>query len=165
MADKVKPVPDGFHTLTPHLAVRGAKKAIDFYQRAFGAEVLGIHYAPGGQQITHATLKIGDSLLMVSDSFSEQETPPPAPGCGDRTVVHVYVDKVDALFNRAVAAGATVLMPVTDAFWGDRYGQLRDPVGNTWSLATHIQDLTSEQIQKAGEAFFAKMGQGKAPAK
>ena len=124
MAEKAKPVPDGFQTLTPHLTVRDAEKAIDFYQKAFGAEVRDKSYAPDDKKIIHASLKIGDSMLMLNDEFPEWGTvAPSATGGGTGIAIHVYVDNVDTIFDRAVSAGATVKMPLMDAFWGDRYGQ------------------------------------------
>ena len=151
---KVKAIPEGYHTLTPHLVVRGAAQAIEFYQRAFGAEAGHIHYGPGGKNITHAELKIGDSIFMLSDEFEGMKGLAP-PG-GSRVTLHLYVEDVDAWFNRAVAAGATVTMPLMDAFWGDRYSQVVDPFGHSWSLATHKQDLSDEEVQKGQEAFFAE---------
>jgi uncharacterized glyoxalase superfamily protein PhnB len=155
MGGKVKAIPEGFHTVTPHLVVRGAAQAIEFYQRAFGAKAGRIHYGPDGKSITHADLKIGDSILMLSDEFPGMKDLAP-PG-GSRVTLHLYVEDVDELFNRAVAAGATVAMPLMDAFWGDRYGQLIDPFGHSWSLATHKQDLSEAEIQKAQEVFFAEL--------
>ncbi|PYX73897.1 MAG: glyoxalase [Acidobacteria bacterium] len=157
MAEKAKPVPDGFHTLTPHLTVRDAEKAIDFYQKAFGAEVRGKNHAPDGKKIIHASLKIGDSMLMLNDEFPEWGTVAPSATGGTGIAIHVYVDNVDTIFDRAVSAGATVKMPLMDAFWGDRYGQIVDPFGHKWSLATHVRDMTQEEMRKEQEAAFAHM--------
>ena len=158
MAEKAKPVPDGFHTLTPHLTVRDAEKAIDFYQKAFGAEVRGKNHAPDGKKIIHASLKIGDSMLMLNDEFPEWGTvSPSATGGSTGIAIHVYVDNVDTIFDRAVSAGATVKMPLMDAFWGDRYGQIVDPFGHKWSLATHVRDMTQEEMRQEQEAAFAHM--------
>jgi uncharacterized glyoxalase superfamily protein PhnB len=157
MAGTSKPIPEGFHTLTPHLVVRNAAQAIEFYKRAFGAEVRGVsHHSPDGK-ITHAELKIGDSILMLADEFPEANCLSPQALGGSPITLHIYVEDVDTAFSRAVAAGATVTMPLADQFWGDRYGQLVDPFGHRWSLATHKQDLTHEEIRKAAEAVFAKM--------
>jgi uncharacterized glyoxalase superfamily protein PhnB len=152
-----KPVPDGFHTLTPHLIVNGGLEAIEFYKRAFGAELVGQpHTTPDGR-LTHARLKVGDSVLMLADDFGcGSNGAAAATGGAHKVVLHLYVEDVDALYDRAVKAGATVAMPLMDAFWGDRYGQLTDPYGHTWSLATHIQDLTDEEIQKAQAEAMAK---------
>ncbi len=126
MADKAKPIPDGFHTLTPHLTVRDAAKAIEFYKQAFGAEVRGVVHE--GKKVMHAALKIGDSMLMLNDEFPEWGTLSPlSTGNADAGVaIHIYVEDVDNVFNRAVSAGATVKMPPMDQFWGDRYGQVVD---------------------------------------
>jgi PhnB protein len=159
MASNAKPVPEGYHTLTPHLVTPNASQAIDFYQRAFDAEKLAVHWTPDGK-VMHATLKIGDSILMLSDDFADGKAAKADGPRPSEVVLHIYVDNVDTLFNRAVAAGATVTMPLMNAFWGDRYGQLKDPFGNRWSLATHLQDLTSEQVQEGGKAFFAKSAVG-----
>jgi len=155
MTDKVKPVPDGFHTITPHLTVRDAKRAIEFYQKAFGAEVLGV--APGpGDKVMHASLKIGDSILMLNDEFPEFGGQL-ASATGSSVALHVYLDDVDTAVQRAVSAGATVKMPVMDQFWGDRYGVVIDPFGHRWSLATHTRDMSPEEMQQEQEKAFAKM--------
>jgi uncharacterized glyoxalase superfamily protein PhnB len=154
MAGKVKPVPDGFHTVTPHLVVRGARQALDFYQKAFGAEIGRVSPMPGSDRLMHATFRIGDSNLMLADDFCDANGSPAVAGKSPVTI-HLYLDDVDAIFNRAVAAGATVTMPLWDAFWGDRYGQLVDPFGQSWSLATHIADPTPQQMEEAMNAFFA----------
>ena len=152
-----KPIPDGYHTITPYLTVKGAAAALDFYKRAFGAEEICQFPGPDGKSVMHAELKIGDSMFMLSDEF-------PGAGCrspqslGATTMnMHVYVSDVDAAFDRAVKAGATALMPVADMFWGDRYGKLRDPYGHEWGLATHKLDLTPEEMAKAAQAAFSKM--------
>jgi len=151
-----KPVPEGFHTLTPYLTVRDAPKAIAFYKQAFGAEVRGIHYAPDGK-IMNADLKIGDSVLLLNEEFPGMGAKSPQALGGSPVTIHIYVEDVDAMFNRALAAGAKPTMPVMDMFWGDRYGQLSDPFGHNWSIATHKQDLTSEEIARGGKAAFEKM--------
>lgn len=154
---KVKPVPEGMHTVTPHLVVRGADKAIDFYKRAFGAEELRRSPAPDGR-IMHAAIKVGDSVLFLADEFPEMGgCRAPAPGQSPVTL-HLYVEDVDSLFDRAVNAGAKVKMPLMDAFWGDRYGQVTDPFGHTWSLATHKEEVSEQEIDRRGKQFFAKAG-------
>jgi PhnB protein len=157
MTDKVKPIPDKFHTITPHLTVRDAKRAIEFYQKAFGAEVLGV--APGpGDKVMHASLKIGDSILMLNDEFPEFGGQlGPSATTGSPVALHIYLDDVDTAFQRAVSAGATVKMPVMDQFWGDRYGVVIDPFGHRWSLATHTRDMSPEQMEREQEKAFAKM--------
>jgi PhnB protein len=155
MPDKVKAVPDGFHTLTPHLIVRDAAKAIEFYKNAFGAEVLNVSPGPGNK-IIHASLKIGDSILMLNDEFPEYGAL--APGAaGSGVSLHIYLENVDAAFARAVSAGATVKMPLMDQFWGDRYGQVMDPFGHKWSLATHNRDMSQDEIRKEQEQAFSKV--------
>lgn len=152
----VKPIPEGFHTLTPHLVVRDASRAIEFYKKAFGANMLGVHKAPDGK-IMHASLQIGDSMLMLNDEFPQGTPSPNSPGGGTSVSIFLYVDNVDALFNKAVSAGATVEMPLENMFWGDRFGSIKDPFGHLWSLATHIEDVTSEELEKRGKAFAAQM--------
>jgi len=160
MSTKVNPIPRGLHTITPQLAVDNAAKAIDFYKKAFGAEELSREMGPGNK-IMHAELKIGDSMLYLADEFPEMGD------CGTKSpkklscvpsLLHFYFTDVDASFAKAVAAGATVKMPVMDMFWGDRYGQLEDPFGHRWSMATHKEDLTPAQIAERQKEFMAKMG-------
>lgn len=157
MAGNAKPVPEGFHTLTPYLVVRNARNAIEFYKRAFGAEVLGIHDSPDGK-VMNASLRIGNSIFMLNDEFPNMGAcvSPQTLG-GTTSMIHIYIEDVDSAFGRAVAAGATATQPVMDTFWGDRYGQLQDPYGHRWSLATHKEDLTAEEIEKRGKAVFEEM--------
>jgi PhnB protein len=152
MTSKVKAVPDGFHTVTPHLMVRDANRALDFYKKAFGAEVLHVMPGPGGK-VMHAAVKIGDSIVMLADEFPEHGSKAGASG----DALHIYIDNVDAAFQRVVSAGASVKMPVMDMFWGDRYGQVVDPFGHTWSLATHTRDMSPEEMQKEQEKAFSQM--------
>jgi len=154
-----KPVPEGFHTITPYLIVRDAQKAVEFYKRAFGAEALSVHRMPDGK-VMHAELKIGDSRLMLNDEFPEMKAVSPQSLGGSPVTLHIYVKDVDSLFNQAVAAGATATMPLMDAFWGDRYGKLSDPFGHHWSLATHKEDLTPQEVEKRGAAALAQMSKG-----
>ena len=156
MAQPVKPVPEGFHTITPHLTVRDAKKAIEFYKKAFGAVEQGVMTTPDGK-VMHAQLRIGDSPLMLNDESPEWGNLSPLSTSGAGFTIHLYVDKVDDLFNQAVSAGATAKMPVMDMFWGDRYGQVKDPYGYTWSLATHIADLSPEEMEKGAKEAMAAM--------
>src|SRR5438270_13486730 len=150
-----KPVPEGVHTITPHLTVKNAAKAIDFYKQVFGAEEVSRNLGPDGK-IMHASLKIGDSLLMLNDEFPGQSTSAETPG-GTNVTLHIYTDNVDALFDRAVKAGAKTTMPLADQFWGDRYWQVVDPFAQRWSLATRKEDLTPHQVDERARAFFAKM--------
>jgi PhnB protein len=156
MTEKVKPIPDGFHTITPHLTVRDAKGAIEFYQKAFGAQVLNVAPGPGGK-VMHAALKIGDSILMLNDEFPEFGGQLGPSATGSSVALHVYLDDIDTAFQRAVSAGATVKMPLMDQFWGDRYGVVIDPYGHRWSLATHTRDMSPEEMEQEQEKAFSKM--------
>jgi uncharacterized glyoxalase superfamily protein PhnB len=148
----VKPIPDGMHTLTPHLVCGGAADALDFYSKAFGAAELSRMLGPGGK-LMHAAMRVGDSVLMLVDEFPEWGSLGPKALGGSPVTVHMYVPDVDASVERALAAGATVRMPVQDAFWGDRYGQIEDPFGHRWSLATHTRDLSPEEIREGMAAM------------
>ena len=151
-----KPIPDGFHTVTPYLTVKDAPRAIDFYKQAFGAQVRSTHYSPDGK-VMNADLKVGDSILMVAEEFPGMGSKSPL-ALGDSPVtIHLYVEDVDKLFNQAIAAGAKAVMPVMDQFWGDRYGMVTDPFGHKWSMGTHKEDLTPAEIEKRGRAAFEKM--------
>ena len=153
MAGKALPVPPGFNTVSAHLMVRGATEAIEFYKKAFGAEVKGVMPGPGGK-VMHAEIRIGDSTVMLNDEFPEMGAKSPATIGGSPVTLHIYTPDCDALWNRAVAAGATVTMPLADMFWGDRYGTLTDPFGHRWSIATHKEDFTPEEMGKrAAEAM------------
>ena len=151
-----KAIPDGFHTLTPHIIVPDATKAIEFYKKAFGAQEMMRHMTPDGSKVMHAQMEIGNSMLMLASEFPPMCLSPKARG-GTSVTLHLYVENADAVFERAVKAGCTVKMPLADQFWGDRYGQVEDPFGHQWSLATHKQDLTKEQIASNAKAFFANM--------
>lgn len=151
----VKPIPDDMHTLTPHLVCAGAAAAIDFYVKAFDAIELARLPAPNGK-LMHAMLKIGDSPLMLFDEAPEWGSRSPQALKGTPVILHLYVKDVDAAMAQAVDAGATVTMPATDMFWGDRYGQITDPFGHQWSLATHIRDVSPEEMQ----AEMARQCQG-----
>jgi len=153
---QVKSIPSGFHTLTPYLAVRGADRAIEFYKKAFGAEELTRMPGPDGKTIGHAELKVGDSVFFLSDEYPGMGCQSPETLKGNTQALHIYVQDVDAAFDRAVAAGATVKMPVADMFWGDRFGKLADPFGHEWSLGTHKEDLSPEEVDRRAKAFFAK---------
>jgi len=158
MAGKVKPVPDGCHTLTPYLTIKGAANAIDFYKKAFAAEELFRMPMPDGKSIAHAELKFGDSRLMLGDEFP-QPGAAVAPTTAKHTTatVHMYVSDVDASFKRAVDAGATGMMPPTDMFWGDRFAKVADPFGHHWSIATHVKDLSPNEMAAAAKEAFANM--------
>jgi uncharacterized glyoxalase superfamily protein PhnB len=155
MKNKSKSIPEGFNTLTPHLVVKGASKAIDFYKKAFGAEEIRRVSGPDGKSIMHAELKIGNSRLMLVDEFPEMNARGPESIGGTPVTIHMFVEDAEAVFNRAVDAGALVRMPLADMFWGDRYGVLADPFGHLWSIATHKEDLTPEEIGKRMKSSFS----------
>ncbi|MBI4400735.1 MAG: VOC family protein [Nitrospirae bacterium] len=157
MTTKVKPIPAGYHTITPKLAVRDADKAIDFYKRAFGAEEQMRVLGPDGKSIMHAELKIGDSIIMLNEEQPQMGCRGPQTLGGTPFFLSLYIEDVDKAFNRAVSAGATVLLPVADWFWGDRAGKVADPFGHEWFLATHKEDLSQEEIRKRATVFFAQM--------
>ena len=165
MAKAKHAVPPGYHTVTPHLIVRGAAQAIDFYKRAFGTQELDRSPGPDGKRLMHAAIMIGDSRLMLVDEYLEYGSKSPQALGGSPVTIHLYVEDVDAVFDRAVKAGCNVEMPLMDAFWGDRYGQVADPFGHKWSLATHKEDLTQEEMAKRAEAFFASVPGGEHPGK
>jgi PhnB protein len=158
MSSQVKRVPEGFHTVTPGLVVNGAQKAVEFYKEAFGAEILGVKTTPDGSKVVHSAIKIGDSHIFVTDEFPEMGSRGPQSLGGSPVSLNLYVEDADALFERAVAAGATVLMPIADQFWGDRWGMVGDPFGHIWSVASHVADLTQEEINKAAEEYFKQSG-------
>ena len=145
---KVRAIPEGMHSLTPHLICRGAAEALDFYVRAFGAVELVRLPGPDGR-LMHATLRVGDANLMLVDEMPEWGALGPLALGGTPVTLHLYVDDVDASFQRAVAAGATPKMPPADMFWGDRYGQVIDSYGHRWSIATHVRDVQPEQMLEA----------------
>lgn len=155
---KALPIPKGYHALTPSLVVDGATKAIAFYKNAFGAKQKSVMSSPDGK-IMHAELQIGDSFLMLSDEFPDMgaKSPKTLGGVGYSTMI--YTKNVDKLFDQAVKAGAKVLMPVADMFWGDRYGRVEDPFGHQWQLATHKEDLTPKQMAKRAAAAMAPPAQ------
>jgi PhnB protein len=151
-----KPIPEGYHTMTPYLAVDDAAEAIEYYKQAFGAKERVRMDAPDGK-IGHAELEVGDSLLMLSDPFPQSSTRPPKELGGTSASVFMYVEDVDAVVRRAVDAGATVTSEVADQFWGDRFGTITDPFGHVWSIATHVEDLSPEEIEERGKAAMAEM--------
>jgi PhnB protein len=151
-----KPIPEGYHTVTPYLVFDNASEAIEFYKRAFGAKERVRMEAPGGK-IGHAEIELGDSVVMLSDAFPQSTTKPPSELGGTSAGVFLYVEDVDAVVQRAVDAGATITMEVADQFWGDRFGSLTDPFGHSWSVATHIEDLSEEEIAERGKQAMAAM--------
>jgi uncharacterized glyoxalase superfamily protein PhnB len=152
----VKPIPDGFHTITPHLVIRNASEAIEFYRRAFGAAELGRMTTPDGKLIVHAMIKIGDSCIMLCDEMPQMERwVSPQSLNGSSVALTIYCENADKVFERAVKAGAKISQPLFDAFWGDRYGKLTDPFGHEWAVATHQRDVTPEEMEAAAKEFFA----------
>jgi uncharacterized glyoxalase superfamily protein PhnB len=143
---KVAPIPAGFHTVTPHLVCEGAADAIEFYKKAFNAVELARMPGPDGK-LMHAQLRIGTSTIMLVDDFPDWGSVGPKALKGSPVTIHLYVEDTDALYNQAIAAGATAKMPPADMFWGDRYGVLIDPFGHSWSIATHQRDMTPEEMQ------------------
>jgi PhnB protein len=152
-----KPIPDGYHTATPHITVKGADKAIDYYKKAFGAQEIVRMPGPGGQGIMHAEIKVGDSIIMLNDEFPGMGESSPQTLGGRTASIYLYVEDADSVYAKAVAAGGTGRSPVTDMFWGDRTGRVADPFGHEWAISTHKEDLSVEEIKKRAEAFMAKM--------
>jgi len=153
-----KAIPEGYHAVTPSFTFKDSQKAIDFYKKAFGAKVLDVFPALTGRGIMHATLQIGDSIVMLGDEMPGGQGCPSAETLGGSPIsLFIYVTNADEAFKQAVAAGCTAAMPVADMFWGDRAGHVKDPFGYQWMIATHTKDLTKEEIRKGAEAFFAQM--------
>ena len=152
----VKPIPEGHHTVTPSLVVRGGAKAIEFYKAAFGAKELGVMLGPNGG-VMHAELRIGDSLIFLGDEMPEMGARSPLALGGSPVTLNIYTEDCDAVFQRAISAGATAVMPPADMFWGDRYGRLVDPFGHQWGIATHQEDLTPEEVDRRGREAMAAM--------
>ena len=149
------PIPEGYHTITPYLAVEDAAKAIDFYKQAFGAKERMRMDGPGGM-VAHAEIQIGDSLIMLSDPFPQSTIRPPSERGGPTASLFLYVEDVDAFVQKAVDAGATLTQPVEDQFWGDRWGTVTDPFGHHWQIATHVEDVPPEEMERrAAEAMGA----------
>ncbi len=155
----VQPIPDGFHSITPHLVVTDAAKALAFYKKAFDAEELCRMPMPDGR-LMHAEIKIGDSIVMMADCFSEMGQKSPTDLGASTVVLNLYVADCDKTWKQAIAAGAKERMPLMDAFWGDRYGQLTDPFGHIWGISTHKEDLSSEETMKRAQQWMAQSGMG-----
>ena len=154
MANKVNPVPDGFHTVTPLLVVQGASAAIEFYKNAFGAQERSRSLGQDGASIVHAELRIGDSIILLCDEFPHLGITSPRTLGGSPVTLHLYVENVDTLWRQALNAGAQVMLPLEDTYWGDRYGKVIDPFGYPWSLATRRRELTPEEIAERAKAAF-----------
>lgn len=151
----VRAIPEGFHTITPSIVCKNAAKAIDFYKEVFQAKELYRMAGPGGS-IGHAELQIGDSRLMLGDEFPGMATAP-GPNSPPSNSLFVYSENVDALFDRAVKAGAKVEMPLQNQFWGDRYGKIQDPFGHRWGLAQHVEDVAPAEMERRAAAWTAQM--------
>ncbi len=156
MAGSINPIPEGTHTITPHLVVKGADEAIGFYKKAFGAEEHFRMPGPDGKTVMHAELQIGDSVLYLNDEFPDMGCKGPQALGGTPVTIHLYVQDCDAAFAKATGAGCEVTMPVTDMFWGDRFGKVKDPFGHKWSIATHKEDLTPEEIGRRASKWMAE---------
>jgi len=157
MTAPVEPVPKHMHTVTPHLVCDGAAEAIEFYKKAFNAVETGRMQTPEGK-IMHAEVRIGDSTVMLVDEFPDYGSVGPKKLNGSPVTLHVYVPDVDRVFAQALAAGATVRMPLENQFWGDRYGQVVDPFGHNWSIATHVKDMTPEEMNQAMQSMNPECG-------
>ena len=156
---KVNPIPEGCNSVSAYLVLKDCNKAIEFYTKAFGAKA-GMHMPGPGGSTMHAEVHVGNSTIMMSDE-NPQWNMKSAETIGDSPVsLHVYVEDADAVFNQAVAAGCEVVSPLMDMFWGDRFGKVKDPFGLQWSLATHVKDMTPEEMAKAQEEFMASMAAG-----
>jgi uncharacterized glyoxalase superfamily protein PhnB len=153
---KVSPIPKGYHTVTPGLAVRNAAQAIEFYKNAFGAKEKTRMPGPDGNTIMHAELQIGDSHIMLGEENPQMNHLSPQSLNGTPVNLYVYVRDADKVFNQAVKAGATVVMPVMDMFWGDRYGHVKDPFGHNWMIATRKRNLSAKEMKKGAEEWFAQ---------
>jgi PhnB protein len=156
----VKPIPEGYHTVTPYLIVKDAVRAIEFYKKAFGATEIMRFEMPGGK-LGHAEIRVGDSVVMLADEVPEMGIKGPQSLGGAGVSMAVYVTDVDARFNQAVAAGATVTRPLKDQFYGDRSGTLTDPFGHIWTIATHKEDVPMQEMKKRMEKEMQQQGQGK----
>lgn len=151
-----KAIPEGFHTITPAIVVRNADQAIEFYKKAFGAKELSRMLGPD-KKVAHAELKIGDSILMLSDEFPGAPCESPQKLGGTTATLHLYVQDVDSAFKQAITAGGKENMPVQDMFWGDRYGRVLDPFGHIWGILTHKEDVSPQEMEKRAQAAFAQM--------
>lgn len=156
MAGTIKPIPDGYHAVTPYLTVRDAARAVDFYKEAFGAEELCSMPGPGGK-IMHAEIKIGDSIIMLSDEMPEMGCLGPQSRGGVTGSLFLYFVDVDSAFDKAVKAGCTVKMGLQNQFWGDRFGKLVDPFGQEWAMATHVEDVSPEEMSRRSQEVCKQM--------
>jgi uncharacterized glyoxalase superfamily protein PhnB len=153
-----KPIPEGFHTITPTFVVKDARKAIAFYKKAFGAAERCVMPGPDGKGVMHAELTIGDSTIMLCNEGPDRQYKSAETMGGSPMSLYLYVNDVDGAFERAIAAGATAQTTVQDMFWGDRMGTVQDPFGYRWTLATHVADVSPEEMARGAEAMFAGAG-------
>ena len=158
MTTSKKPIPEGFHSVTPSIVVRDAARAIEFYKKALGAKERMRMAGPDGK-VMHAELQIGDSVIFLGDEMPQSPSKSPQTLGGSTGALHLYVQDVDQAFQKAIEAGGKVAMPVADQFWGDRYGSFVDPFGHVWGLGTHKEDLTNDEVEERAKAFFAQMAQ------
>ena len=156
MAGTNKRVPEGYHSVTPHLTIRGAAEAIEFYKKALGAREIRRSPGPDGK-LMHGEIQIGDSRIFLNDEFPEMGASSPSGLKGTPVTMHLFVEDCDGVFDKAVKAGATVAMPLADQFWGDRYGLVVDPFGHRWSIASHLKDMTPEQMRAAAQEAMKQM--------
>lgn len=163
MSNPVRAVPEGYHNVTPYLTCKNSAQAIDFYKSAFGATEIMRMTTPDGK-ISHAELKIGDSHIFLADEFPGMNSAP-TPGVKNGCGIFLYLENVDGAFNRAVAAGAKVDMPLENQFWGDRYGKITDPFGHNWGLAQHVEDVAPEEMKRRAQEWQAKMAKDAAAGK
>jgi PhnB protein len=163
MSNPVRAIPEGYHSVTPYLTCKNSAKAIDFYKSVFGATEIMRMTGPDGK-IGHAELKIGDSHIFLADEFPGINAAP-TPGVTNACGIFLYLENVDAAFNRAVAAGAKVDMPLDNQFWGDRYGKITDPFGHSWGLAQHVEDVAPEEMKRRSQEYAAKMAKAAAAGK
>ena len=154
--NEAKKIPDGYHSITPMLIVKDGLKAIEYYKKVFGAIDKGTMMMPDNKSVAHAELMIGDSKIMLSDEFPGMKSLSPTTIGGTPVSLYLYIEDVDKTFNLAVAEGGKSLFPVQDRFYGDRHGSIQDPFGHIWSIATHLKDLTEEEMKKAAEEAFSK---------
>ncbi len=159
METTVKAIPDGYHTITPNITVREAASALSFYQKAFGAEEIMRMPGPGGK-IMHAEMRVGDSRVMLQDEMPEMGNKGPRSSGDTSVTFYMYVNNVDAAWKRAVDAGAKIVMPLDDMFWGDRTGRLQDPYGHTWMLAQHVKNVSQADMKRGQDEMLAKMKAG-----